>query len=132
MAGRETQRKGDIAKAKAIATFTSLGFDVAILITESASYDLVVESNGELFRVQCKFSSSGCVDLRRIHSNAKGYVVKKAQANDYDWLYVLTAGGQEYLIQNCVVQVFITMRDEFLLRKVLGNGSQSVLNTEAS
>lgn len=130
--GRETQRKGDIAKARAIATFTSLGYDVAMLLTESAAYDLIVDIGGALLRIQCKFCSSGMVDLRRIHCNAQGYVVKKTKANDYDWLYVLTANGNEYLIKDCLVRTYVTMRDEFLLRKVLGNGSQSVLNTEAS
>jgi PD-(D/E)XK endonuclease len=40
---RATQRKGDIATARAVATFTEMGFDVAIPLTESAAYDLVVD-----------------------------------------------------------------------------------------
>jgi hypothetical protein len=39
---RQTQRKGDIAVAQAIATFTRMGYDVAVPLTESAPYDLVV------------------------------------------------------------------------------------------
>ena len=33
---RQTQRKGDIAVAQAIATFTRMGYDVAVPLTESA------------------------------------------------------------------------------------------------
>jgi hypothetical protein len=69
---RNTQRKGDIATSQAIATFTAMGYDVAIPLTESAAYDLIIDDGAALFRVQCKYSASREVDLRRIHSNARG------------------------------------------------------------
>jgi hypothetical protein len=53
-----------------------MGFDVSIPLTESASYDLIVDDGTSLYRVQCKFSSTPDVDLRRIHSNGTGYVTK--------------------------------------------------------
>jgi PD-(D/E)XK endonuclease len=98
---RATQRKGDLATATAIATFTRLGFDVAIPLTESASYDLIVDDGEGLRRVQCKYAGTPDVDLRRIHSNSTGYVVKRVATNSYDWLYVLRPGGAEYLIRQC-------------------------------
>jgi hypothetical protein len=87
---RTTQRKGDIATARAIATFTAMGYDVSIPLTESAAYDLVVDDGAALARVQCKFASDSRrqVDLRRIHSNSTGYVVKRTEEGAYDWLYV--------------------------------------------
>jgi len=103
---RETQRKGDIATTQAIATFTEMGYDVAIPITESAKYDLIVDDGKELHRVQVKFSKNKTVDLRMVHSNSKGYVVKKTQANEYDWLYILYSsetGRSEHLIKECLV-----------------------------
>ena len=98
---RETQRKGDIATARAVSTFTARGFDVAIPLTESAAYDLIVDSEGELHRVQCKFCSTREVNLRRIHSNSHGYVTKLVEPGAYDWLYVLRPNGNEYLIEEC-------------------------------
>jgi hypothetical protein len=98
---RATQRKGDIATARAVARFTTMGYDVAIPLTESAAYDLVVDDGRTLARVQCKFVSGRQVDLRRIHSNAGGYVVKRTEAGAYDWLYVLDAAGREYLLREC-------------------------------
>ena len=98
---RTTQRKGDVATARAIATFTARGFDVAIPLTESAAYDLVVDDGTLLFRVQCKYVTGAKVDLRRIHSNAGGYVVKRAAERSYDWLYVLRADGKEFLLPEC-------------------------------
>jgi hypothetical protein len=48
------------------------------------------------------FSGGPQVDLRRIHSNSSGYVVKRTAANAYDWLYVLGSDGSEYLIRECL------------------------------
>ncbi len=81
-----------------------LGCDVAIFLTESAAYDLIVDTGGSgLFRVQTRFSQTGKeVPLRRIHSNSRGYVVKKTAAGSYDWLYILTGDGKEYLVRECL------------------------------
>jgi len=99
---RTTQRKGDIAVSQAIARFTKMGYDVALPITESASYDLIVDTNKELRRVQVRYSSVREVALRRIHSNSNGYVVKKTKPNAYDWLYIFKNTGEEYLIKECL------------------------------
>ena len=112
---RATQRKGDIATARAIASFTSAGWDVSIPVTESAASDLVVDVGAQLVRVQCKYSSSKAVSLRNIHSNSTGYVVKRTLPNAYDWLYVLRADGSEYLLRECFVgRNSVTPRPEHL------------------
>jgi hypothetical protein len=99
---RDTQRKGDIAVAQAIASFTRLNFDVALPITESAAYDLVVDDDGVMRRVQVRYCGNGEVELRRIHSNSAGYVIKKTSQNAYDWLYILDVNHREYLIKACL------------------------------
>ena len=116
---RTTQRKGDIGVTQAIATFTRMGFDVAVPITESAAYDLIVDTGQELARVQCRYSSGKEVPLRRIHSNAQGYVVKRAAPAAYDWLYVLKADGREYLLKECYDgRSYVTPQDVHLLSVV--------------
>ena len=100
---RLTQRKGDIAVSQAIASFTKLGFDVSIPMTESAPYDLIIDISGCLKRLQVRYASNKDVDLRRVHSNSKGYVVNKSKENAYDWLYILRPNGKEYLLKNCYV-----------------------------
>ena len=113
---RTTQRKGDTATARALATFTTLGYDVSVPFTESASYDPVVDDGTALRRVQCRYSSTKAVNLRRIHSNSKGYVVKRYAPDSYDWLYVLRPEGQEYLIKQCLSgRHSITPRPEHLI-----------------
>lgn len=81
-----------------------MGFDVAIPLTESAAYDLVVDDGEGLRRVQCKYcgAARAQVDLRQIHSNSRGFVVKRVPRDAYDWLYILAADGREYLIRECL------------------------------
>jgi len=95
---RFTQRKCDTAVAQAVATFTKLGFDVSLPFTESAAYDLIIDIDGVLKKVQVKFCSKKEVGLRRIHSNSSGYIVKKPIENSFDWVYILNSDGVEYLI----------------------------------
>ncbi len=98
---RVTQKKGDIAKTKAIATFTEMGYDVAVLLTESAAYDIIVDTDTGLKKVQVKYCKTKVVDLRRIHSNSKGYVVKKYNGHkDFDWLYVYIPKKGEFLVKH--------------------------------
>jgi hypothetical protein len=122
---RSTQRKGDIATSRAIATFTAMGFDVSIPLTESAAYDLIVDNGQKLARVQCKFANDRRrqVDLRRIHSNSSGYVVKRTRQGSYDWLYVLDGNGSEYLIKECLAERrSVTLLDFDMLGAVAESG----------
>ncbi len=75
---------------------------MSIPLTESAAYDLVVDTGDLLVRVQCKYTSGRQVDLRRIHTNTNGVVVKRTGDGAYDWLYVLNAAGQEFLVEDCL------------------------------
>ena len=99
---RDTQRKGDIAVSSSIATFTRLGYDVSLPVTDSAAYDVVVDDSTGLYRVQVRYFSGIEVELRRIHSNSRGYVIKKTKTQAYDWLYILKSSGEEYLIKQCL------------------------------
>jgi hypothetical protein len=118
---RATQKKGDFAVAQAIATFTRLGMDVLFPLTESAAYDIAVDRGQKLYRVQVRFCSGKEVGLRRIHSNSKGYVVKKIKKNAFDWLYVLGQDGKEFLIRDDLSnRSTITPQDRDRIEKVLG------------
>lgn len=98
---RSTQRKGDYAVTRAIASFTKSGYDVSLPITESASYDIIVDYKGSLKKVQVRYFSGKLVELRRIHSNSKGYVIKKTKTKAYDWLYALNDKDEEFLYFKC-------------------------------
>ena len=90
-----------MAVAQSITIFTKMGFDVLLPITESAPYDVVVDTGDSLKKVQVRYTSSNEVDLRRIHSNSSGYVVKKTKPKAYDWLFVVT-DTSAYLLKECL------------------------------
>lgn len=95
---RNTQRKSDTAVTQALATFTRIGCDVSLPITESAPYDIIVDDHVRLYKVQVRYTSTKEVDLRQIHSNSQGYVIKKSKKGAYDWLYVLNSENDEFLL----------------------------------
>jgi hypothetical protein len=118
---RTTQHKGDTAVAQAVATFTRIGYDVSLPLTESAPYDLIVDLGTLLKRVQVKFTSDGKVDLRRVHSNSKGYVVKKSVGGAYDWMYVFRGPTQEefLIVEPPFGKRSLKMQENHLLHTVL-------------
>jgi hypothetical protein len=54
---RNSKKQGDAGLGQAIAYFTMKGYEVALPLTDSADWDLIVEIDGELQRVQVKTSS---------------------------------------------------------------------------
>jgi hypothetical protein len=40
--------------------------------------------------------------LRQIHTDSRGFVVKRVPRDAYDWLYILAADGCQYLIRECL------------------------------
>ena len=63
------------------------------------------------------------VDLRHIHSNSTGYIVKRSRDNSYDWLYVLDVVGAEYLIKKCFSnRRSVTLRETDMLGAVAESG----------
>lgn len=93
-----SNQKGDRALGRAISYFTSLGYTVLIPLTDSQPYDLVVDINGTLKKVQVKSANKQVVRLRVLSSRAGGkYVVKTFNPGDYDLLYAVTPEG-DYLI----------------------------------
>ncbi len=101
-----------------------MGYDVSIPLTESAAYDLVVDDGRQIVRVQCKFANNRQrqVDLRRIHSNSTGYIVKPTIEGSYDWLFVFD-GASEFLIKACLAgRRSVTLRDADRLGAVAESG----------
>ena len=53
---KNSKKQGDAGLGQAIAYFTMQGYDVALPLTDSADWDLIVEKDGSLLRVQVKTS----------------------------------------------------------------------------
>ncbi|ELZ06868.1 MULTISPECIES: group I intron-associated PD-(D/E)XK endonuclease [Natrialba] len=51
---RNSKDIGDETEAKAIATLLSCGYSVSIPFGDNDKYDLLVDNEGEIYRIQCK------------------------------------------------------------------------------
>jgi hypothetical protein len=90
-------------------------------VPTAADDDIVVDDGTQLQRVQC--SARAQVDLRSIHSNSHGYMIKRVPSGAYDWLYILAEDGSEYLIRDCLHgRRSITLTPAYLLGAVAESG----------
>lgn len=98
-----SKQKGNAGIGSAIAYFTSQGYNVLIPLTDSQDYDIVVDIDGYLNKVQVKYTSqkspSGCyiISLRSISGTTKK-VYKTVSETDIDYLFCVTDGGDTYLL----------------------------------
>jgi hypothetical protein len=99
-----TKEKGDIAVGRAIGFFITKGYEVCLPVGDKRDYDMVVEKDGVLQKVQVKFAglySKGgvCkVGLRITGGNQSFSYTKKYTNNAFDLLFVYTEKGEQYLI----------------------------------
>lgn len=93
MTNHHTKHKGDIGLTKIIADLTEKGYYVSLPINEHAAYDLIVDIDGGLKRVQVKFRgkrsggksvSFGC---KTTHVGSNGKSVNKHYSKDDFELY---------------------------------------------
>lgn len=84
------KQKGDIGLTMAIAEFTKANFHVSLPIAEHLKYDLIVEKNDILCRVQVRYTSKkgGVVPIKLASawSNSKGCHSVKREIDDFDIL----------------------------------------------
>lgn len=81
------KRVGNIGEAKAIAWFVEHGISVSIPFGDNERYDLVIDYNGKLEKVQVKTSSycpnSGCISFK-LHSSTYHTSNKQNRAYEND------------------------------------------------
>lgn len=95
--------KGNVGISAAIFYFTKLGYTVSIPLTDSQSYDIIVDIDSVLYKVQVKYTSikatsgSYVLSLRSISGTTKkSYATIKDL--DIDYVFVYTAAGDQVLI----------------------------------
>jgi hypothetical protein len=98
-----TRKKADCALGQAIAFFTSRGYTVSIPLADNKSYDLVVEDEQGLQKVQVKGTSQKSttgyfqVGLRTCFVSGKVAKAVKHDSLSFDYLFVVTDEGGFYL-----------------------------------
>lgn len=103
---KNSKKQGDIGLGVAIAFFVKKGYTVSIPLTDSQEYDLIVDVEGKLKRVQVK-----TVSYKEVSGNyfisltTKGgwkvrgaIAIKKMTSKDVDLLFIVTSEAKMYLI----------------------------------
>jgi hypothetical protein len=99
-----TKLLGTIAVGQALAYYTSLGLIVSIPLNDSQSYDLVVEKDSKLLKIEIKYTSSlseyqtYVVDLRTTGGNKSRSAATKFDNTQCDILFVYCSDGTKYEI----------------------------------
>ena len=98
-----TKQKGNAGIGAAIAYFTKQGHNVLLPLTDSQDYDIVVDIDGFLNKVQIKYttqkapSGNYIISLRSI-SGSSGKVYKTVSETDIDYLFCVTDNDNYYLL----------------------------------
>ncbi len=83
-----TKIKGDLGQAMVMADALKRGYKVALPLGEDWRYDLVIEKEGKLLRVQCKYveSTRGVIKVRCETHDGRSYY--RYQKTDLDYIAV--------------------------------------------
>jgi hypothetical protein len=121
------RQQGNAGLGVAIAYLTRIGVQVAIPLTDTQKYDLVIEGPSGLQRVQVKTTTTRDrryghyrVTVQCIGRNNSGTVRRKFDPSDYEWLFVICGDACCYLIPSSAITArtvfYLTRRyDEYML-----------------
>jgi len=106
-----TRHQGDVGVMMALLYFTKEGHCSSVPISEGCRYDLLVEIDGLIQRVQVKTSGQRArasdgwdVRLATCGGNKSGQGKRKClDASEFDLLFILTEDGQTWLIPSSEV-----------------------------
>ena len=103
---KNSNKQGDVGVGIAIGWFAEKGYAVCIPLTDSQDYDLVVEMNNKLKKIQVKTtyaknstSNNYKVDLRTCGGNrSSAGKIKKFDKTKVDFIFAVTEKKTKYLI----------------------------------
>lgn len=83
-----TKTKGDIGQVKVMGDLLIKGYKVALPLGEDWRYDLIVDKNNKLLRIQCKYveSTNGVIKVRCETHDGRNYY--RYQQKDLDYIAV--------------------------------------------
>ena len=109
--GLNSRKQGDVGLGLAIGHFAARGFTVCVPLTDNQDYDLVVEEESVLKKVQVKTSKqkndNGTfeVNLRVLGGNRSwNKVAKFFNPKVVDYVFVVTSDGDQYLIPSSEIK----------------------------
>ena len=99
---KNSKKQGDVGLGVAIGWFSENGYTVSVPLTDSQDYDLVVEKNDGLKKIQvktvyCKTEYNVYrANLRIMGGNKSGSSVKKFKKEFVDFVFILTNDKEKY------------------------------------
>ena len=142
----ETLIRGDINELQCILDFQKRGYYCSIPFSGSSRYDLIVDINNKLYRIQCKSSAynedEGCLHMSATRSttNTKKTVRYTYSKEEIDYFYtswnnysfllpVEEVGTMKYLRvkePKCGIQTTMCIASDYLIDNVI----QSIINNQ--
>jgi hypothetical protein len=101
---KNSKSKGTAGVGSAIQYFTLKGLVISVPLNDSQSYDLIVDEDGKLKRVQIKTTASKSkfgtwtVHLRTTGGNQSFHTAKDFDKTASEYLFVLSNDGRRWLI----------------------------------
>jgi hypothetical protein len=100
---KNTKKQGDFGLGKAIGWLCEKGFTVSLPLTDSQDYDLIVDIDDGLCRVQIKTTSYKRINVFSVSLSVKGgnkssSKIKKFDNTKVEYVFVLTSDDEMYFI----------------------------------
>jgi hypothetical protein len=121
------RKQGNAGLGIAIAYLSRIGVDVAIPLTDTQRYDLIIVHDEGMERVQVKTTTQRDaryghyrVSLQCIGRNNRGTVRRKFEQSDYEWLFVVCGDACCYMSPSSAITattvIYLTSRfDPYML-----------------
>ena len=106
---KNTRKQGDVGLGVAIGCFAKQGLTISIPLTDNQEYDLILDMDGDLKKVQCKttrYKRNGVyqVLLKTCGGNQTNSSMKTFDSTKTDILFVYDAEGNQYVIPSSEIQ----------------------------
>ena len=102
-------KQGNLGLGKAIEYFVSKGYNISIPLNDTQKYDLVVDIEDKLYRVQVKTTrhkvcNCYAVELKNTGGSSGKYKVRYFDNTKSDYLFVYVADETMYLIPCSIIK----------------------------
>lgn len=113
--------QGELGLVNAIKTLTEKGYTVSVPLIDNQDYDLVVDINGKLGKVQVKssrtYSKYGTlqVQIKKVRSNKTVNNIYHFDNTKVDYVFIYEVKGRAWLIPSAdiTVKTLLSMNDTF-------------------
>jgi hypothetical protein len=114
-----TKHKGDIAEQAVILKALKLGWGVSVHVGDRLAYDLVIDVNGKLLKIQVKSAwfdekkQNYVVDNRRTQTNRRVMKRSNYESGDFDFAILYIADLDVFYVIPC--EIFLSYGSEIHL-----------------